>query len=137
MARPIFLAAPEAGDGALGVIDKILVQLEIVSRGQFKGSQLFSPHLQVGDVGVDASSEDYFTRSLVALQESTVVIAVLDGPQVDENVAFLLGYAFASQKPVIGYVTDGRPKGPYTLGVTATLVHDVKGLVKELRGRGL
>ncbi len=133
MPRPIFLAAPEAGDAAIGLIDKLFVQLEIASNGALKGSDVYVPHLQIGDVGIDATADAYFTKSLTTLQEARVIVAVLDGAQVDENVAFFLGYAFAAQKPVIAYATDGRKKGPLVDGVIAETVHDVRALVAALK----
>lgn len=42
------------------------------------------------------------------LEDSDVVVAVLDGPDVDSGVAFELGYAVARGIPVIGIRTDYR-----------------------------
>lgn len=133
MARPIFVAAPEAGAGNLALLDKLTVQLQVATGGAVAGSSMFVPHLQAGDPGVETTREAYFTRSLEALQDARVVVAVLDGPQVDENVAFLLGYAFAAGKPVVGFVSDGREKGPFAEGALAATVHDVKGLAAALQ----
>ncbi len=136
MARPVFLAAPERGAGALALVEALLREIQVATGGALKGSDVFVPHLQVGDPGVDVEASAYFQRSLEALQEARVVVAVLDGPQADEGVAFLLGYAFAAGKPVIGYATDGRAKGPFSEGACAEVVHDVRGLVAAL-GRAL
>ncbi len=100
MPRPIFLAAPERGAGALGLVDKIVLELQLATGGALKGSSIFVPHLQAGDAGIDTDAATYFTRSLQAINDARVVVAVLDGPQVDENVAFLVGCAFAAGKPV-------------------------------------
>ena len=133
MPRPVFLAAPERGDGALGLIDKLLLELQVVTGGALKGSHVFVPHLQVGDVGVDADASDWFRRSLTALQEARVVVAVLDGPQVDDTVAFLAGYAFAAEKPVVGYRTDRREKAPLLEGACSATAADVPALAEALR----
>ena len=133
MPRPIFLAAPESGQGALGLVDKLLVELEIASDGSWKAGDVFVPHLQVGDAGIEVTPAEWFERALTGLQEARVVVAVLDGPQVDENVAFLLGYAFAAEKHVVLYATDGRAKGALVAGAARATVHDLRGLVKELR----
>lgn len=132
MPRPVFLAAPEAGAGAIGLIDKIILELQLATGGALKGSMVWTPHLQAGDVGVETDAAAYFTKSLTALGEARVVVAVLDGPQVDEGVAFLMGYAFAAGKPVIGYVTDGRTKGPLVEGALADLARDVRELERAL-----
>lgn len=132
MPRPVFLAAPESGAGALGLIDKLLLEVQFATGGALKGSHFFVPHLQVGDVGVETDAATYFSRSLAALQEAQAVVAVLDGPQVDENVAFLMGYAFAAEKPIIGYVSDRRHKGALPEGALREVVHDVPALAAAL-----
>ena len=132
MPRPVFLAAPEAGAGAQGLIEALLRELQVLTGGALKGSHVFVPHLQVGDVGIETDAAAYFTRSLEALNEARVVVAVLDGPQVDENVAFWLGYAFAARKPVLGYATDGRDKGPMVGGALADVATDPRSLTDAI-----
>ena len=132
MTRPVFLAAPERGAGALSLIEALLRELQVATGGALKGSDVFVPHLQVGDAGVDVDAGAYFQRSLEGLQQARVVVAVLDGPQVDEGVAFLLGYAFAAGKPCIGYATDGRAKGPFPEGAAVEVATDLRGLTAAL-----
>ena len=128
MARTVFLAAPEKGQGARSLVEGLLRELQVVTGGALKGSDVFVPHLQVGDVGVETDAAALFQRSLEALQQSRVVLAVLDGPQVDEDVAFWLGYAFAAGKPCVGLLTDGRPKGVMPEGALRHVATDVRGL---------
>jgi nucleoside 2-deoxyribosyltransferase len=132
MARPVFLAAPERGAGALALIEALLRELQVATGGALKGSDVFVPHLQVGDPGIEVDAGTYFQRSLAALQDARVVVAVLDGPQVDENVAFLLGYAFAAGKPCVGYVTDARAKGALPEGALGEVAADVTSLCAAL-----
>ena len=131
-ARPVFLAAPEQGAAALGAIDKVVLELQFATGGALRGTHVFVPHLQVGDVGVETDAAAYFTRSLQALQDARVVVALLDGPQVDESVAFWMGYAFAAGKPVVGLLTDRRAKGPMVAGALVETAADVKGLAAAL-----
>lgn len=130
--RPVFLAAPDRGHAAEGLVEALLRELQVATGGALRGSLVFVPHMQVGDVGVDASAEAYFTRSLEAIQQARVVIAVLDGPQVDENVAFWLGYAFAAGRPVVGYRTDRRETGPMVGGALSETAHNGKSLAAAL-----
>ena len=132
MPRPVFLAAPDRGAGALALVEALLREIQVATGGALKGSDVFVPHLQVGDAGVDVDPGLLFQRSLEALQEARVVVAVLDGPQADENVSFLLGYAFAAGKPSFAYVTDGRAKGPFVEGAAGEVATDVRGLVAAL-----
>lgn len=132
MPRPVFLAAPERGAGALGLIDKVILELQFATGGALRGTHVYVPHLQAGDVGVETDAATWFSRVLEGLSESRVVVAVLDGPQVDEQVAFLVGAAFAARKPVIGYATDGRGKGALVEGALSEIVSDPKGLATAL-----
>lgn len=132
MPRPVFLAAPERGAGALSLLESLLRELEVATGGALRGSHVFVPHLQVGDVGVEVDADAWFARSLGALQEARVVVAVLDGATVDDNVAFFVGYAFAAEKPIVAYVTDGREKATMLAGACAEMVHDVHGLQAAL-----
>lgn len=136
MAKPVFLAAPESSAGDLGLIDKLLVSLQAATGGALAPSTVFVPHLDVGDVGIETDAATSFTRSLTALQEARVVVAVLDGARTDDGVAFLLGYAFAAGKPVIGYRTDRRlVPHPLVEGACADVVGDVRALAAALRAR--
>lgn len=130
--RPVFLAAPERGQGARALIEGLLRELEVATGGALRGSHVFVPHLQVGDPGVEADAAAFFSRSLQAIQEARVVLAVLDGPEVDESVAFWMGYAFAAQKPIVAFVTDARAKGPMVAGACAEAASDVKTLADAL-----
>ena len=49
-----------------------------------------------------------FTGDLSALESCDVVVALLDGVDVDTGVAFELGYAHALKKPLVGLKTDCR-----------------------------
>src|SRR5439155_9267703 len=108
--RPVFLAAPERGAGALALVESLVRELQVVTGGALKGSDIFVPHIQVGDVGVEVDAPTFAARTLAALDGARVVIAVLDGAQVDDQVALLVGRAHARGVPVIGYATDGRAK---------------------------
>ncbi len=49
-----------------------------------------------------------FAGDLSALEGCDVVVALLDGVDVDTGVAFELGYAHALKKPIVGLKTDYR-----------------------------
>jgi len=49
-----------------------------------------------------------FRGDLSALEGCDVVVALLDGVDVDTGVAFELGYAHAVKKPIVGLKTDYR-----------------------------
>jgi len=49
-----------------------------------------------------------FKGDITALKSSDVVVAILDGMDVESGVAFELGYAHCLGKPIIGLKTDYR-----------------------------
>lgn len=51
---------------------------------------------------------DIFRQCVAAMDEADVVLAVLDGPDVDSGVSFEIGYAFAMDKRILGVRTDFR-----------------------------
>jgi len=65
---------------------------------------------QIATWGADAK-HGIFKGCLDALDASAVVVAVLDGTQVDDGTAWEIGYAYAKRKPVIGLRTDFRNGG--------------------------
>ncbi len=70
-----------------------------------------------------------YEDDLCGLEGADVVVAVLDGQDVDSGTAFEVGYACAKGKPVIGLKTDVRM---YAIGeeVNNMLVQGVKKIVK-------
>lgn len=49
-----------------------------------------------------------YEADITALEKCDVVVAVLDGVDVDSGVAFEIGFAVALGKPVVGFKTDHR-----------------------------
>ena len=49
-----------------------------------------------------------YEGDISALKASDVVVAILDGSEVDAGVAYEMGYAKALEKPIIGLKTDYR-----------------------------
>ncbi len=52
--------------------------------------------------------EELFTRCIEGVRAADVIVAILDGPDADSGVAFEMGYAHASGKPIVGVRTDFR-----------------------------
>lgn len=58
--------------------------------------------------GTDEEKRAIFNGDIKALKESDVVVAVLDGIEIESGVAFEIGYAHCLGKPIIGLKTDYR-----------------------------
>jgi len=46
-----------------------------------------------------------------ALREADIMVAILDGPQVDDGTAWEIGYFFMQGKKILGMRTDFRRAG--------------------------
>jgi len=58
--------------------------------------------------GTHKEKRAIYEGDISALKTSDVLVAVLDGLDVDAGVAFEMGYAKALEKPIIGLKTDYR-----------------------------
>lgn len=54
------------------------------------------------------NQECIFKKCVESIDSSDIVVAVLDGVDVDSGTAWEIGYAYAKEKPVIGLRTDFR-----------------------------
>jgi nucleoside 2-deoxyribosyltransferase len=57
-----------------------------------------------------------FDKNLAAIDKADILVAVVDGADVDSGTAWEIGYAYALGKPVLGLRTDFR-----TLGIEGTV----------------
>jgi len=98
-----FLAAPLFSEAERDFNSKVAKRL------RDKGFQVWlaqeSPFIHEG---TSKEKEKIYEEDISALKACDVVVAVLDGVEVDSGVAFEMGYAVAIGKPVIGLKTDHR-----------------------------
>ena len=57
------------------------------------------------------SAKYIFDSNLLALNECDLMVALLDGPQVDDGTAWEVGYFFARGGKILGLRTDFRKAG--------------------------
>jgi len=55
--------------------------------------------------------EQVFRANLQAMNECDLMVAILDGPQVDDGTAWEVGYFFSQGKSIVGLRTDFRRAG--------------------------
>ncbi|MFZ2411633.1 MAG: nucleoside 2-deoxyribosyltransferase, partial [Candidatus Methanoperedens sp.] len=60
--------------------------------------------------------EIIFNKNVAAIESSDIIVAVIDGTDVDSGTAWEIGYAFAKGKTITGLRTDFR-----TLGIEGTV----------------
>jgi nucleoside 2-deoxyribosyltransferase len=78
-----------------------------------------------------------FTKNIRAIHDADLVVAIIDGADVDSGTAWEMGYAAAIKKPVIALRTDFRMTGSQErvnlmLEQGATVVTDKDGLLAAL-----
>lgn len=55
--------------------------------------------------------DQVFLANLQAMNECDLMVAILDGPQVDDGTAWEVGYFFSQGKGIVGLRTDFRRAG--------------------------
>jgi len=75
------------------------------------GFSVFLPQEDAEDAAQDRerqNQECIFRKCVEGVDTSDLVVAILDGVDVDSGTAWEIGYAYAKGKPVIGLRTDFR-----------------------------
>ncbi len=99
----------------------------------------FTPQ-DIETLGADAP-KIIMQKDRAAIDNCEVVVALLDGAQVDDGTAWEIGYAYAKGVPVIGIRTDFRNAGDTQNGRVNAMIEgscvsieeDEDGVLKALR----
>jgi nucleoside 2-deoxyribosyltransferase/predicted secreted protein len=114
-----------------------------ISLAKLLSSYFFEVYLPQ-EVGDDSHHRDQvehreiFARHIRELENTDVVVAVIDGPDADSGTAWEMGYAFAHLIPVIALRTDFRMAGRHEhvnlmLEQSAVLVRSTEELITALK----
>jgi len=71
-------------------------------------TDFFLPHRDGGELGKGLSRKHIFELDLNKLNSADVIVALLDGQDVDSGTCIELGYAYAKNKKIFGLITDFR-----------------------------
>jgi nucleoside 2-deoxyribosyltransferase/predicted secreted protein len=90
------------------------------------------------DTRVESEQDHLFRKNFQALEESDIVVAIIEGADADSGTAWEMGYAFAKGKPVIALRTDFRRVGHHEqvnlmLEQSATIVSTSDQLLSALK----
>jgi nucleoside 2-deoxyribosyltransferase len=89
-------------------------------------NDFFLPHRDAGDLGVAGKTRDMvFYDDLKFLDGAELIVALLDGPDIDSGTALEMGYAHAKGKPIFGILTDLRKWSGSELGIVNNMVWGV------------
>jgi nucleoside 2-deoxyribosyltransferase len=109
--KTVYLAAPLFSEAECDF--NLKLRDELISAG-FK---VFLPQEDSNNVkDMLDRQEIIFDKNLKGIENSDMLIAVIDGADVDSGTAWEIGFAFAKGKPVFGLRTDFR-----TLGIEGTV----------------
>ena len=78
------------------------------------GFEVFVPHEHELATGVDATAASIFTKDRPGIERAEAMLAILDGPSVDDGTACEIGMfhalmqSDASKKGIVGLLTDIR-----------------------------
>ena len=117
----IYLAAPLFSQSEREYNKKLQKILES------KGFEVFLPQ-ELGE----ENYEEIFSELIENLEKCDMVIAVLDGTQVDDGVAFECGYAYSKGIPIVGLRTDFRRVGEHVLEINLMLKFSCKKLCRSI-----
>ena len=109
--RTIYIAAPLFSEAECDFNRKL--------RDEIKGAgfNVFLPQEDSNNIKDEARRQKIiFNKNLKGIENSDMLVAVIDGTDVDSGTAWEIGYAFSKGKPVLGLRTDFR-----TLGIEGTV----------------
>lgn len=109
--KTIYLAAPLFSEAECDFNRKLKSELQSI------GFKVFLPQEDSNNVHDRVDRQKIiFNKNLAGIEKSDLIVAVLDGVDVDSGTAWEIGYACAKGKPIIGLRTDFR-----TLGIEGTV----------------
>jgi len=110
---------------------QVLEQVDRVVKNA--GRDTYLPHRDGGIFlrGV-GSSLSFFKGDTAQLDRSDLVVAVLNGPDIDSGTSWEIGYAFSKGKKIIGYCDDTRVYAP-ELQINPMIFHCLDGFARDLK----
>ncbi|MDP2841299.1 MAG: nucleoside 2-deoxyribosyltransferase [Candidatus Methanoperedens sp.] len=109
--RTVYLAAPLFSEAELDFNRKLRDEMKN------SGFNVFLPQEDSNNVkDRDDRQKIIFSKNEAAIEKSDMIVAVVDGADVDSGTAWEIGYAYARGKPILGLRTDFR-----TLGIEGTV----------------
>jgi hypothetical protein len=108
---------------------------ECATRLRAEGFDVFVPHERKDLVGVDVTAEAVFAADAGGVVDADAVLAVLDGPSVDDGTACEIGlfYGLKQRDPersgVVGLLTDlrGERRGEFAINLFVRGCIDASG----------
>ena len=107
MGRLVYVAGPLFSEAERTFLERMVRVLASAS-GLDATEDFFLPHRDGGELGKGPSRLEIFNLDQRTLDDSGIVVALLDGQDVDSGTCIELGYAYAKGKKIFGIITDFR-----------------------------
>ncbi len=107
MNKLVYVAGPLFSQAEREFLVRMVDTLSCAS-GLDANDDFFIPHRDGGELGKGPKRLDIFNLDLTSLNNAGIVIALLDGQDVDSGTCIELGYAYAKGKKIFGIITDFR-----------------------------
>jgi nucleoside 2-deoxyribosyltransferase len=107
MAKLVYVAGPLFSEAERAFLE---LMVDTLARASALDpiADFFLPHRDGGELGKGPKRKDIFELDLQQVASATIVVALLDGQDVDSGTCIELGYAYAKGKKIFGLLTDFR-----------------------------
>lgn len=107
MEKLIYVAGPLFSQAEREFLER-MVDILAKTSGLSARGDFFLPHRDGGELGKGPTRLDIFNLDINNLNNADIVVALLDGQDVDSGTCIELGYAYANNKKIFGIITDFR-----------------------------
>ena len=103
----VYIAGPLFSDAERSYLNLMVKELSSFSNLD-PDADFFLPHRDGGELGKGPTRKDIFELDIGQVNSAKIVVALLDGQDVDSGTCIELGYAYAKGKKIFGLLTDFR-----------------------------
>jgi nucleoside 2-deoxyribosyltransferase len=103
----VYVAGPLFSEAERSYLELMVKELSNFSNLD-PDADFFLPHRDGGELGKGATRKDIFEIDIRQVNSARIVVALLDGQDVDSGTCIELGYAYAKGKKIFGLLTDFR-----------------------------
>jgi len=107
MAKLVYVAGPLFSEAERGFLEHMVDILAKASNLDSK-NDFFLPHRDGGELGKGPKRKEIFELDMGEVDSARIVVALLDGQDVDSGTCVEIGYAYAKGKKIFGLLTDFR-----------------------------
>ena len=107
MSHLVYVAGPLFSQAEREFLEK-MVDCLAQSAHLDPATHFFLPHRDGGELGKGPTRTQIFNLDIKTLRQVEIIVALLDGQDVDSGTCIELGYAYSLRKKIFGIITDFR-----------------------------